>query len=134
MLYLDTRGVGLSSAVTARTLALRGSTQDQADYLKLFRADNIVRDCEAIRKCLTEAYPDHLKKWSVIGQSFGGLCALTYLSMFPEGLREAFTCGGLPAIGVAPEDIYRATFTKAIERNKAYYKKVKFMISPSTLN
>jgi len=52
----------------------------QAEYLRHFRADNIVRDCEALRKFLTADYPDEQKKWSVIGQSFGGFCAVTYLS------------------------------------------------------
>ena len=63
MLYLDQRGTGLSSPISAATLALRGDVHQQADYLKLFRADNIVRDCEAVRKNLTEDYPTELKKW-----------------------------------------------------------------------
>ena len=46
----------------------------------MFRADSIVRDCEAIRSCLTADYPMDRRKWSVIGQSFGGFCAVTYLS------------------------------------------------------
>lgn len=67
MLYLDQRGTGLSSPVTAATLALQGSVQQQADYMKLFRADSIVKDCEAIRKTLTADYPSDQKKWSVMG-------------------------------------------------------------------
>lgn len=80
VLLLDQRGTGLSSTITAGTLARQGNAIKQAEYLKNFRADNIVRDCEAIRKCLTAEYPDDLKKWSVIGQSFGGFCAVSYLS------------------------------------------------------
>jgi pimeloyl-ACP methyl ester carboxylesterase len=95
MLYLDQRGTGMSTPVSSATLALQGDTQKQADYLKLFRADSIVKDCEAIRKTLTEDYQTELKKWTVFGQSFGGFCVLTYLSKFPNGLREAFTAGGL---------------------------------------
>ena len=123
MLYLDQRGTGLSSPVSAATLALQGDTQKQADYLKLFRADSIVNDFEGIRKTLTEDYPTELKKWTVFGQSFGGFCVLTYLSKFPQGLREAFVTGGLPPIGKSPEEVYKATFQKVIERNKAYYSK-----------
>jgi pimeloyl-ACP methyl ester carboxylesterase len=63
MLYLDQRGTGLSSPISAATLSLQGDIFRQADYLKLFRADNIVRDCEAIRKTLTGEYPEELKKW-----------------------------------------------------------------------
>ena len=63
MLYLDQRGTGLSSPVSAATLALQGDVHRQADYLKSFRADNIVKDCEAVRKTLTEDFPSELKKW-----------------------------------------------------------------------
>ncbi|TAQ89777.1 hypothetical protein B7494_g1887 [Chlorociboria aeruginascens] len=123
ILYMDQRGTGLSSPITAKTLALQGDAHRQADYLKLFRADSIVKDCEAIRKILTEDYPIELKKWSIFGQSFGGFCTLTYLSFYPHGLREAFTSGGLAPIGKTAEQVYKATFQKVIERNKAYYAK-----------
>lgn len=35
-----------------------------------------VRDCEAIRKTLVRN-----DKWTVVGQSYGGFCATTYLSL-----------------------------------------------------
>ena len=123
MLYLDQRGTGLSTPISAATLALQGDIHRQADYLKLFRADSIVKDCEAIRRSLTADYPTELKKWSVFGQSFGGFCVLTYLSLYPDGLREAFTTGGLPPVGQSPDQVYKATFQKVIERNKEYYSK-----------
>jgi pimeloyl-ACP methyl ester carboxylesterase len=44
LLLLDYRGTGLSTPVNARHLQTLGSPQQQADYLKLFRADSIVRD------------------------------------------------------------------------------------------
>jgi pimeloyl-ACP methyl ester carboxylesterase len=123
MLYLDQRGTGLSTPISAATLALQGDINRQADYLKLFRADSIVKDCEAIRKTLTEDYPTELKKWSIFGQSFGGFCVLTYLSKFPQGLREAFITGGLAPIGRSADQVYQATYQKVMERNKAYYSK-----------
>lgn len=123
VLFLDQRGTGLSSPITVATLALQGDVQKQADYLKLFRADNIVRDCEAIRKTLTADYPDELKKWSLLGQSFGGFCSFTYLSKYPQGLREAFTVGGIPPIGKTADEVYEVTFQSVIARNKAYYAK-----------
>lgn len=70
----------MSAPITAATLGLVGDAVKQAEYLKLFRADNIVRDCEAIRENITSEYPPEKKKWSVLGQSFGGFCAVTYLS------------------------------------------------------
>lgn len=123
MLYLDQRGTGLSTPVSAATLSLQGDAHRQADYLKLFRADSIVKDCEAIRKTLTEDYPAELKKWSIFGQSFGGFCVLNYLSKFPNGLREAFTSGGLAPVARTVDQVYKATFQKVIERNKKYYSK-----------
>lgn len=71
LLYLDQRGTGLSSPITADTLALRGSSESQAEYLKFFRADSIVKDCEAVRRALTADYPDNLKKWFVCTNGTG---------------------------------------------------------------
>lgn len=40
-----------------------------------------VRDCEAIRKHLIgNKEKEEERKWTVHGQSFGGFCAVTYLS------------------------------------------------------
>lgn len=123
VLLLDQRGTGLSTPVTADTLAIHGSIEKQADYLKLFRADSIVEDCEAIRKILTFHYPAELKKWTIFGQSFGGFCAFTYLSKRYEGLREVFTSGGIPPVGKKADDVYKATFATVIRRNESYYRK-----------
>ncbi|KAH8675819.1 Alpha/Beta hydrolase protein [Xylariales sp. PMI_506] len=123
LLLMDYRGVGYSCPVSADTLTLVGGPQEQADYLKLFRADNIVRDCEAVRKCLTQDYPPEKQKWSIFGQSFGGMTSLTYLSLHPEGLRESFITGGLVALDKGPDETYQSTFQKVIQRNRAYYEK-----------
>lgn len=123
MLFLDQRGTGLSSPVSASVLQSVGDDEAQAKYLRGFRADSIIRDCEAIRKCLTADLTDDKKKWSVMGQSFGGFCSTTYLSMFPEALREAFIFGGLPPMVRGPDPVYERTFKKVTERNDAYYAK-----------
>ncbi len=117
VLLLDQRGTGLSTPVTPRTLAKRGSPQEQADYLKHFRADAIVRDAEYIRGLLLG--PE--EKWSVLGQSFGGFCVTTYLSFAPEGLREAFLTGGLPPLHHGPDDVYRATYKRVRGKNQQYF-------------
>jgi pimeloyl-ACP methyl ester carboxylesterase len=106
VLLLDQRGTGRSTPVDARA---------QADYLIHFRADSIVRDAELVRRALD------VDRWSVLGQSFGGFCTLTYLSLAPEGLREAFFTGGLPPLARPIDDVYRATFARALERNRRYY-------------
>ena len=124
MLYLDQRGMGLSTPVTARTLALKGDVKEQVDYLKLFRADSAVKDWEGIRKCLTADYPEEKKKWSIVGQSYGGFVATTYLSQAPEGLREVFTLGGLPPVSQRdPDEVYTRLYRKVLERNAKYYEK-----------
>ena len=89
VLLLDQRGTGRSTPVTG---------DERAEYLTHFRADNIVRDCELIRAALDSP------PWSVLGQSYGGITTLTYLSFAPEGLREAFITGGVPGIGVHVDD------------------------------
>ncbi|MCJ1369662.1 hypothetical protein MMC20_000874 [Loxospora ochrophaea] len=123
ILLLDQRGTGLSSTVTAKTLARQGGPAEQAEYLKHFRADSIVKDCEAIRKTLTSDYPEYKQKWSVLGQSFGGFCCIHYLSKFPEGLREVFTSGGLPPMINKPDATYERLYQKVAQRNEAYYQK-----------
>ncbi len=122
-LYLDYRGTGCSTPVSAHSLGLLGDAQAQADYLKLFRADNIVRDYEAVRKCLTDGLIPKMKQWSLFGQSFGGFVSLTYLSKSPEGLREVFLTGGLGPTDKTAEDVYRATYRRIIKRNEAYFRK-----------
>lgn len=43
MLFLDQRGTGMSSTISAGTLARQGKPEEQAAYLRHFRADNIGR-------------------------------------------------------------------------------------------
>jgi pimeloyl-ACP methyl ester carboxylesterase len=93
------------------------SPEAQAEYLTHFRADSIVRDAELIRAELG------VERWSVLGQSFGGFCVTTYLSIAPEGLREAFITGGLPPIGRQVDDVYGATYRRVLERNRRYYER-----------
>ncbi|KAK3073510.1 hypothetical protein LTR53_004849 [Teratosphaeriaceae sp. CCFEE 6253] len=123
LLYLDQRGTGLSTPLTASTLQMRGYNDVQAKYLKLYRADSIVKDCEAIRQALTADYPQEKRKWSTIGQSFGGFITTTYLSFHPEGLRECFIFGGLQPLVKSPDEVYRRLYKKVIQRNEAYYAK-----------
>ena len=112
VLMLDQRGTGRSSPVGA----LGDMTPaQQAAHLAHFRADAIVADAEWIRSALD------VERWSVLGQSFGGFCVTHYLSSAPEGLREAFITGGLPAFEVPVDDVYATTFALAIDRSRRYY-------------
>jgi pimeloyl-ACP methyl ester carboxylesterase len=116
VLLLDQRGTGRSSPATRQTLARLGSPAAQAAYLANFRADSIVLDAELIRRDLAGGEP-----WSVLGQSFGGFCTVSYLSFAPHGLREAFITGGLPGLSAGPDDVYRLTYPVVARRNRAFY-------------
>jgi len=112
VLLIDQRGVGRSTPVGVN---IPGETPEaQADYLTHFRADSIVRDAEHIRHELG------VDRWSILGQSFGGFCSMTYLSIAPHGLREALITGGLSPIGRPIDDVYRATWTRTLLKNRAY--------------
>ena len=114
VLMLDQRGTGRSTPVGT---SLAGDAEQQAAYLHHFRADSIVADAEAIR---TELGVD---RWSVLGQSFGGFCAMRYLSAAPGSLREVLFTGGVPPLGVPVDEVYRATFARMRDRNARYFER-----------
>src|SRR6201996_2402483 len=116
VLLLAQRGPARSSPASRRTLAGLGP-QAQADYLAHFRADSIVLDCELIRRELTD------EPWSVLGQSFGGMCTVTYLSFAPHGVKEAFITGGLPGLTATADDVYRQTYRTVAAKNAAHYER-----------
>jgi pimeloyl-ACP methyl ester carboxylesterase len=118
ILLLDQRGTGRSTPANRKTLARLGSPAAQAEYLAHFRADSIVADAELIREQVTGGQP-----WSVLGQSFGGFCTVTYLSMAPDGLREAFLTGGLPGLDTTADDVYRQTYPVVAAKNLAHYER-----------
>ncbi len=117
VLLLDSRGNGRSSVVLPQTLARRGDARAQADYLMHFRADSIVDDAEWIRSRLA----GENEKWSVLGQSYGGFCAVHYLSAHPEGLREAFVTGGLPPLSASADDYYRQTYPEVARKTRKFF-------------
>jgi pimeloyl-ACP methyl ester carboxylesterase len=112
VLLLDQRGTGRSTPATRQTLGhLDGDPQAQARYLTHFRADSIVRDAELLRAALAGDRP-----WTVLGQSYGGFVALTYLSLAPQGLERVLVAGGLPPLDRGPDEVYRATFERVRQR------------------
>jgi pimeloyl-ACP methyl ester carboxylesterase len=114
VLLLDQRGTGRSTPVGA---VIPGATPAaQAEYLTHFRADSIVRDLELIRAELG------IDRWSLLGQSFGGFTALSYLSLAPEALREVMITGGLaPVSGRPVDEVYAATWDRTREANQRYH-------------
>ncbi|WP_183513079.1 alpha/beta fold hydrolase [Paeniglutamicibacter cryotolerans] len=115
ILLLDQRGTGLSTPANRQTLPLCGDAAAQSAYLTHFRADSIVHDAEAIRALLGA------DKWSTFGQSYGGFCTLTYLSIAPEALERCLVTGGLASLTATVDDVYRATYARMAERNAEYF-------------
>lgn len=128
ILLLDQRGTGLSGRVSAASIAEHpGGAEAAAEYLSHFRAPDIVADCEALRAALG-APP-----WTVLGQSFGGFCSLSYLSLAPAGLACALITGGLaPLAGALPasgaemasgpaDAAYRALLPRWLAASARYY-------------
>jgi pimeloyl-ACP methyl ester carboxylesterase len=114
VLMLDQRGTGRSTPISPR---LPGTPQEQADYLAHFRADSIVADAELVRAEL------EVERWSVLGQSFGGFCALRYLSAASDGLREALFTGGVPPLQAGIDEVYRATYARMRDRNERFFER-----------
>jgi pimeloyl-ACP methyl ester carboxylesterase len=112
VLLLDARGTGRSTPATRQTLPARGGPVEQARYLTHFRADAIVRDAELVRRDLL----GEDARWSLLGQSYGGFVALTYLSLAPRALETVLVAGGLPPLDRGPDDVYRATYDRVRQR------------------
>lgn len=123
---LDQRGTGMSSPITPASLQRRFSNlsspagaQAAASFLTHFRADSIVHDCEVVRKNILG--PE--AKFTLLGQSFGGFCILSYLSLFPDSIERClFTCGLAPVLQ-PPDEVYTATFRRLATRNRRYYER-----------
>ena len=121
----DQRGTGRSSRVDGRLIDAMGAQAElegadparrQADYLKRFLADSIVRDFEYLRLAEFGGV-----RWSTLGQSYGGFISLCNLSTFPAGVAAAFTCGGTPHVPGNAAEIYAHTVPRMAAKTRAYY-------------
>lgn len=121
VLLLDQRGTGRSTPATAATVLARGDARAQADYLTHFRADSIIADAELIRSRLIADDP-----WAVLGQSFGGFCALTYLSRAPDALSAVYITGGLGPLDATADEVYEETFGIVEAKNAAFHRAFPF--------
>lgn len=113
LVLLDQRGTGLSSPVSEPV----GSAADQAEYLTHLRADEIVEDCEDIRRLLG------VDQWAALGQSFGGFTLLRYLSVHAESLSAGYFTGGLSAVGRHADEVYAATYATMAAKSEQYYRR-----------
>lgn len=110
----DQRGTGRSTPLSGREFA-EMPAEEAARRLSLHRADSIVRDFEAIR---TQHYGG--RQWWTLGQSYGGFLTLHYLSTAPEAVIGSAVTGGLAALEPDPDEVYRRTFPRMIEKNRIF--------------
>jgi pimeloyl-ACP methyl ester carboxylesterase len=115
VVLLDQRGTGRSSAVRAAALNAVGTPAEQAEYLAHFRADNIVRDAEHVRKTLFDG-----RRWTSLGQSYGGFITMTYLSFAPKGLNASIVTGGLPGLTASAREVYERTQPRVVAKNERF--------------
>lgn len=114
---LDQRGTGNSTMQSAAGIAARGDARAQAEHLRHFRADSIVRDAELIRGALG------VECWTLLGQSFGGFCALHYMCAAPDALDGVLITGGLPSVDGHADDVYRRTFPLTAAKCEALHRR-----------
>jgi pimeloyl-ACP methyl ester carboxylesterase len=57
----------------------------------------------------------------VLGQSYGGFCAVHYLSAHPHGLSEVFITGGVPPLAGSADDYYRYTYPEVGRKTSKFF-------------
>ena len=121
----DQRGTGRSSAVDGHRMDVVATEAGelgidaaafQAEYLKRFLADSIVRDFEYLR--LSEFGG---ARWVTLGQSYGGFLTLCNLSTFPTGVAASFVGGGIPHVPASAADVYAHTFPRMAGKTTEWY-------------
>ncbi|TDD04163.1 alpha/beta fold hydrolase [Nonomuraea deserti] len=117
VILLDQRGTGRSSRVDGRVMSAL-SPREGAGHLAHFRADSIVADAEHLRTTVFGG-----RRWSTLGQSYGGFLTLTYLSRAPGGLSACYVAGGLPSLDPDASEVYRRTYPRVAAKNDAFYRR-----------
>jgi pimeloyl-ACP methyl ester carboxylesterase len=115
VLLLDQRGTGMSTPLEGRALP-RSDPAELAEYISHFRADSIVRDADRFRSVLFGEDAG----WDLFGQSFGGFCTLTHLSLLSEHVIGAIITGGFAPVLHDADAVYRVLADRMAERSAAY--------------
>ncbi len=116
--FLDQRGTGRSSVIQPSLVRDVAEMDRLERHLSCFRADSIVKDAEYFRENVFK-----IKKWFLLGQSYGGFCSFTYLSFAPHGLKGVITTGGVPPWHIDSVDkIYKELVSICYKRNQEWYR------------
>jgi proline iminopeptidase len=116
VVLLDQRGTGRSSRVTGASIRRFPDARAAAAHLLAFRADSIVADAEHVRATLYGG-----RRWTTLGQSYGGFVTLTYLSAAPQALDRCLVTGGLPALRPDARELYRRTYPRVAGKVRRFY-------------
>lgn len=119
VILFDQRGTGKSSKIGPETCQKYLKPKELAQYFSYFRADQIVYDLEYFRESVFK-----VKKWFLLAQSYGGFISFTYLSYFPNSIKGAILCGGIPPLlENNVSKIYDRLTDNIYKRNLEFYKK-----------
>ncbi len=118
VVLLDQRGTGRSSRITGAAVERLADAEAAADHLLAFRADSIVADAEHVRATLYGG-----RRWTTLGQSYGGFVTLTYLSRAPHGLDRCLITGGLPSLRPDARELYRRTYPRVAAKVRRFYER-----------
>jgi len=118
VVLLDQRGTGRSSRVTGRRMAAFADPTEAARHLLAFRADSIVRDAEELRGTVYGG-----RRWTTLGQSYGGFLTLSYLSLAPAALDRCLVTGGLAGITADAGEVYRRTWPRVAAKTRGFYER-----------
>lgn len=118
VVLLDQRGTGRSSRVTGASMQRFADPRAAAEHLLAFRADSIVADAEQVRADLYGG-----RRWTTLGQSYGGFVTLTYLSTAPEALDRCLVTGGLPSLRPDARELYRRTYPRVAGKVRRFYER-----------
>jgi pimeloyl-ACP methyl ester carboxylesterase len=118
VVLLDQRGTGRSSRITGASMQRFDDSRAAAAHLLAFRADSIVADAEHVRATLYGG-----RRWTTLGQSYGGFVTLTYLSTAPEALDRCLITGGLPSLRPDARELYRGTYPGVAGKVRRFYER-----------
>lgn len=113
VILLDQRGTGASTPIDDPLAG--GDAHGTARLLSHMRADEIVEDCEDLRRALG------IEQWSVLGQSFGGFCTVRYANAHPGNVEKIYLTGGLPAVGTSIDEVYALTYEAMRAKSEEFY-------------
>lgn len=116
---------------------VQAAVRHATDYLAQFRADHIVLDAEYIREALMvvnleeeeddvandeNSRSPKIRPWGCsIGQSYGGFCSMTYMSLVAHPPRIMLLTGGIAPMCSNVYENYLSLWSRCRERSLRYY-------------